>query len=100
MALRKPKANTWEQLEYTGTGFPGYGVGERIRLAGDTSALAQGRELARGFMINYNMYRHYFPLMALARARKHFGEGGATVPTTTETTATTHSTQSAQTAIP
>jgi hypothetical protein len=23
-------------------------------------------------MINYNMYRHYFPLMALGRARKYF----------------------------
>ncbi len=69
--LRTQKENTWEQKEYTGTGFPGYGVGERIQLGGDTAALAQGRELARGFMINYNMYRHYFPLMALARARKH-----------------------------
>ena len=71
--LRTQKENTWEQEAYTGTGFPGYGVGERIRLDGNTAALAQGRELARGFMINYNMYRHYFPLMALGRARKHFG---------------------------
>ena len=23
-------------------------------------------------MINYNLYRHYFPLMALGRARKFF----------------------------
>lgn len=70
--LRTQKDGTWEQKEYTGTGFPGYGVGERILLEGNTEALSQGRELARGFMINYNMYRHYFPLMALARARKHF----------------------------
>lgn len=62
---------TWEEKEYTGTGFPGYGLGERINLKGDTSALAQGRELARGFMINYNLYRHYFPLMAMGRARDH-----------------------------
>jgi len=26
--------------------------------------------LQRGFMLNYNLYRHYFPLMALGRARK------------------------------
>jgi squalene-hopene/tetraprenyl-beta-curcumene cyclase len=64
----------WSGAARSSTGFPGYGVGERIRLSGDTSALAQGRELARGFMINYNMYRHYFPLMALGRAKKHFGE--------------------------
>ncbi len=70
--LTTQKEGTWEEKEYTGTGFPGYGVGERIRLSGDTSALAQGKELARGFMLNYNMYRHYFPLMAMARARKHF----------------------------
>lgn len=72
--LKTQREKTWAQLEYTGTGFPGYGVGERIRLGGDTAALAQGRELARGFMINYNMYRHYFPLMGLGRARRHFGE--------------------------
>ena len=23
-------------------------------------------------MINYNLYRHYFPLMALGRARRYF----------------------------
>ncbi len=65
--------DTWAQKEYTGTGFPGYGVGERILLKGNTEALSQGRELARGFMLNYHMYRHYFPLMALARAKKHLG---------------------------
>jgi len=27
----------------------------------------QGPELARAFMINYNLYRHYFPLIALGR---------------------------------
>ncbi len=34
--------------------------------------IAQGAELQRGFMINYNLYRHYFPLMALGRARERF----------------------------
>ncbi len=32
--------------------------------------IAAGTELQRGFMINYNLYRHYFPLMALGRARR------------------------------
>ena len=69
--LNSQRDGTWHELEYTGTGFPGYGFG--ARLAGKTEeqieAMQQGPELARAFMINYNMYRHYFPLMALARAR-------------------------------
>ena len=64
---------TWDEPEYTGTGFPGYGVGERISINDNTKTeLNQSINLERAFMINYNMYRHYFPLMALGRARKHF----------------------------
>jgi squalene-hopene/tetraprenyl-beta-curcumene cyclase len=63
---------TWDEPWYTGTGFPGYGVGERVSLAGKQEELAQGAELARGFMLNYNMYRHYFPLIALGRARQRW----------------------------
>ena len=62
---------TWDEPYYTGTGFPGYGVGERINLAGSAQNLAQGCELSRGFMLNYNLYRHYFPLMAMGRAERH-----------------------------
>jgi squalene-hopene/tetraprenyl-beta-curcumene cyclase len=62
---------TWDEQYYVGCGFPGYGIGERISLKKNTILLSQGRELARGFMINYNMYRHYFPLQALGRARRH-----------------------------
>ena len=59
---------TWEEEAFTGTGFPGYGQGAKTDLsAGQT--LPQGRELSRGFMLRYHMYRHYFPLMALGRAR-------------------------------
>ena len=44
--------------------------------AGDLAArLHQGAELQRGFMINYNLYRHYFPLMALGRARGQLAPG-------------------------
>jgi len=71
--LNRQRSGTWDELYYVGCGFPGYGVGQRIQFKKNTARLAQGRELARGFMINYNMYRHYFPLQALGRARRHFG---------------------------
>jgi squalene-hopene/tetraprenyl-beta-curcumene cyclase len=67
------QGGTWDEPHYTGTGFPGYGVGARIDLSanGLSDRLSQGTELSRGFMINYNLYRHYFPLMALGRARRY-----------------------------
>jgi squalene-hopene/tetraprenyl-beta-curcumene cyclase len=69
--LRRQRSDgTWDEPQYTGTGFPGYGVGARIDLERSVNALAQGQELSRGFMINYNLYRHYFPMMALGRARR------------------------------
>ncbi len=63
---------TWNEPYYTGTGFPGYGFGARMdfRDKKTRERIAQGTELQRGFMLNYNLYRHYFPLMALGRARK------------------------------
>ncbi len=63
---------SWAEPHYTGTGFPGYGVGARAAV-GDPALRGQsgqGAELRRGFMINYNLYRHYFPLAALARAAR------------------------------
>jgi squalene-hopene/tetraprenyl-beta-curcumene cyclase len=71
--LAHQKSGSWDEPQYTGTGFPGYGVGERTNLKEAGATLDQGCELARGFMINYNMYRHYFPLIAMARARRHLG---------------------------
>ncbi|HRX40411.1 MAG TPA: squalene--hopene cyclase [Parvularculaceae bacterium] len=70
--VERQKEGTWEEPEYTGTGFPGYGVGATIKLGDPLLAerLKQGPELSRAFMINYNLYRHYFPLMAMGRARK------------------------------
>ena len=70
--LETQKDGAWEELAYTGTGFPGYGVGATIKL-GDPllkDRLKQGTELSRAFMIRYNYYRQYFPLMALGRIRK------------------------------
>ncbi len=61
---------TWDEPWYTGTGFPGYGVGERVDLDRHGGRIDQGSELSRGFMLNYNLYRHYFPLMAMGRARR------------------------------
>lgn len=59
---------SWDEPYYTGTGFPGYGLGAKIDLR-NGGALPQGKELARGFMLNYHWYRHYFPLTALGRSR-------------------------------
>lgn len=62
---------SWDEPEYTGTGFPGYGVGERINISAQTSSyLMQTTDLQRSFMINYHLYRHYFPLMAMGRAER------------------------------
>jgi squalene-hopene/tetraprenyl-beta-curcumene cyclase len=63
---------TWNEPYYTGTGFPGYGFGARMDFRDQKTRerIAQGTELQRGFMINYNLYRHYFPLMALGRVRR------------------------------
>jgi squalene-hopene/tetraprenyl-beta-curcumene cyclase len=65
--------DTWDEPYYTGTGFPGYGFGARLdfRDSVTRARIAQGTELQRGFLLNYNMYRHYFPLMAMGRARRH-----------------------------
>lgn len=70
--IDRQRDGTWDEREYTGTGFPGYGVGATIKLGDPLLAerLKQGPELSRAFMINYNLYRHYFPIMALARVRK------------------------------
>ena len=74
--IERQKDGTWEEPEYTGTGFPGYGVGATIKLNDPLlqERLKQGPELSRAFMINYNLYRHYFPLMAMGRVRKMVGE--------------------------
>ena len=67
---------TWDEPQFTGTGFPGYGVGERRDLSQRGAALDHGVELERGFMINYNLYRHYFPMMALGRFAESLRSSG------------------------
>ena len=58
----------WDEPQFTGCGFPGYGIGDQpksYKAVGDPRW--QGLELGAGFMINYHLYRNYFPLWALGR---------------------------------
>ncbi len=59
---------TWNELQYTATGFPGYGIGDRVFKKTKASAKElRPEELPTGFMIKYHMYRIYWPLLALGR---------------------------------
>ena len=63
---------SWDEPYFTGTGFPGYGVGQRLkRLPTPGEPGYQGLEMPAGFMINYHMYRNSWPLMALGRYGRH-----------------------------
>lgn len=70
--IEQQRDGTWGEPEFTGTGFPGYGVGQTIKLTDPLlqQRLRQGPELSRAFMLRYDLYRHYFPVMALARATR------------------------------
>ena len=62
---------SWDEPYFTGTGFPGYGVGRRLdRYLTPDDAGYQGGDLPAGFMINYHMYRNYWPLTALGRYKR------------------------------
>jgi len=50
---RQNDAGSWDETEFTGTGFPNH------------------------FYLRYYMYPHYFPLMALGRLRRRQGAGTA-----------------------
>ena len=61
---------SWNEDDYTGTGFPGYGIGERKFTGLETEDHELiSEELPAGFMIKYHMYRIYWPLLALGRYR-------------------------------
>lgn len=68
---------SWNEPYFTGTGFPGYGIGQRLdRYLTPDEPGYQGANLPAGFMINYHMYRIYWPLSALGRYRRYLrGEG-------------------------
>ncbi|WP_184262359.1 squalene--hopene cyclase [Rhodopseudomonas rhenobacensis] len=73
------REGTWQEAHYTGTGFPGYGVGQTIKLNDPllSKRLMQGPELSRSFMLRYDLYRQYFPLMALGRLLQQRGSTAA-----------------------
>jgi squalene-hopene/tetraprenyl-beta-curcumene cyclase len=69
---------TWEEAHFTGTGFPGFGTGQQpkqYRAVRDPTW--QGEELGAAFMINYHLYRNYFPLWALGRYHRLAGTGAS-----------------------
>jgi squalene-hopene/tetraprenyl-beta-curcumene cyclase len=64
LAERQRTDGAWDEEEFTGCGFPGYGVGEERG-----ARIREGRELSAGFLIRYHLYRNCFPLLALGRYR-------------------------------
>ena len=69
---RQRDEGCWDEPQFTGAGFPGYGVGKRPgRMPKRGEWGYQGVELPAGFMINYHLYRNYWPLTALGRYRGH-----------------------------
>ena len=65
---------SWDEPYFTGTGFPGYGVGQRLRkLPSPGDPGYQGLDMDAAFMINYHMYRNYWPLTALGRFKGLLG---------------------------
>ena len=61
---------SWNEPQYTATGFPGYGLGERLfKLPELVNQQSLPGELPKGFMIKYHMYRLCWPLLALGRYR-------------------------------
>ena len=67
---------SWDEPYFTGTGFPGYGIGKRLsRYPKPTDDGYQGPDMPAGFMINYHMYRNIWPLMALGRYREKAAKG-------------------------
>ena len=76
LASTQREDGTWDEPWFTGTGFPGYGVGQRLVNGSQlNSSKHQGNELSAGFMIKYHLYRNYWPLMALGRFLRYADEG-------------------------
>ena len=62
------ESGCWDEPYFTGTGFPGYRVGERQRRPPAPGEIGyQGLDMPAGFMINYHNYRNCWPLLALGR---------------------------------
>ena len=68
LSTTQQEDGSWDEPCFTGTGFPGYGVGQRLKeLPGPGEEGYQGLDMPAGFMINYHMYRNLWPLTALGR---------------------------------
>lgn len=79
LLARQREDGEWDEPQFTGCGFPGYGPGDKPdERKGAGGANAQGPELSAAFMIKYHLYRNYFPLWALGRYAERTGAfGGA-----------------------
>ncbi len=63
---------SWDEPYFTGTGFPGYGVGQRPKkMPSPGDPAYQDLDMGAGFMINYYLYRNYWPLTALGRFKRN-----------------------------
>ena len=76
LANTQQEDGSWDEPYFTGTGFPGYGIGERLKsLPGPGEEGYQGLDMPAGFMINYHTYRNLWPLTALGRYLTLAGAG-------------------------
>ena len=82
--MTQDEGGCWDEPYFTGTGFPGYGAGEPPKTKPKPGEPGyQGLDMPGGFMINYHMYRNYWPLMALGRYKtqtnhRHWDADGTT----------------------
>ena len=66
---------SWDEPYFTGTGFPGYRIGQPPKgIPRPGEADYQGLDMPAGFMINYHLYRNYWPLLALGRFARAVAE--------------------------
>ena len=61
---------TWDEPYFTGTGFPGYGIGCLPYDLEDEHWREYDLSIPSGLMIRYDLYRIVWPLLALARYKK------------------------------
>ena len=67
LEIQQPDGS-WDEPYFTGTGFPGYRIGQPPKgTPKPGEAEYQGLDMPAGFMINYHLYRNYWPLLALGR---------------------------------
>ena len=62
---------TWDEPYFTGTGFPGYGIGSLPHDLEDDELWSEyDISIPSGLMIRYDLYRIIWPLLALSRYRR------------------------------